>query len=120
MSDNKFVGAVSITVEDYTEYEQFTFNDSYRTQTIFEVENDFVKTPILSHTFTPFLKTFEGGRVTDLKVTVFMTNGLATWTDTLPIRIINTKLQTDLLYLRGIYLSDTFKTEKSKFRVGTL
>jgi hypothetical protein len=103
MSDNKFVGAVSITVEDLTQYEEIIYNDSYRTQTIFEVSNDFVKIPILSHTFTPFLKTFEGGKVTDLKVTVFMTNGLASWTDTLPIRIINTKGQTDLLYLREIY-----------------
>ena len=49
-----------------------------------------------------------------------MTNKLASWTATQPIRIINTKDQTDLLYLRDIYLSDEFKVDKLKFRVGTL
>lgn len=48
MSDNKSLGYISIVVEDITEYpiEEQKYNDSFKKQTIFEVENDFDKIPV--------------------------------------------------------------------------
>lgn len=122
MSDNKSIGYVSIILEDITDYppEEKLYNDSYQKQTIYEAENDFEKIPKMQHIFMPFLKKFIGTFETNLRQTVLITNRLTTWKAHRDLKIINSKGQSDLLYLRNLYLSDTYKNDIYKFRVGTL